>query len=73
VADYGAQAVVNSMLQKDFTDDGIVGEEDANALRDNDSMLDRVTSLSNQVLDWKLTKEQVRQCLTSMENVKQTR
>jgi 3'(2'), 5'-bisphosphate nucleotidase len=52
VADYAAQAVVNTILGAAFPQDGIVGEEDAHDLtrEENDMTLKKVVELANQVL-----------------------
>lgn len=52
MGDYAAQAVVNTMLQKAFPDDPIVGEEDADDLRgsSNATLRDRIVELANEAL-----------------------
>ncbi|KAJ3013046.1 hypothetical protein HKX48_005937 [Thoreauomyces humboldtii] len=51
VADYGAQAVVNAMLQRAFPDDPIVGEEDSAELRSQTETVEKVVRLANSVMD----------------------
>ncbi|TPX33222.1 3'(2'),5'-bisphosphate nucleotidase [Synchytrium microbalum] len=58
IADFGAQAVVNAILQKSFSYP-IVGEEDAADLRLDATLHAKVTELANSVLDVPLTSEQV--------------
>lgn len=50
VADFGAQAIVNAVLHQAFPDIPIVGEEDADALRQDSSVSDKVWSLVSDVL-----------------------
>lgn len=52
IADYGAQAVVNHLLSKDFPDDPIVGEESASALRepDNEEMTYKICNLVRETI-----------------------
>ncbi|KAI6122571.1 nucleotidase HAL2 [Pisolithus croceorrhizus] len=52
VADYSAQAVVNTILGRAFPADPIVGEEDANDLRreEADKLRNRIVELSNEAL-----------------------
>ena len=45
VADFGAQAIVNHVLHSMFPNDKIVGEEDAQDLRDNPVMKSQVVDL----------------------------
>ncbi|KAJ3168922.1 hypothetical protein HDU88_001249 [Geranomyces variabilis] len=59
IADYGAQAVVNSILHEAFPNDPIVGEEDSIELRDNAATLDKVVELANSVLDKALSSSAV--------------
>ncbi|KAJ3299432.1 hypothetical protein HK104_008938 [Borealophlyctis nickersoniae] len=59
VADFGAQAVVNSLLRSEFPDDPIVGEEDSKDLQANEKMRGLVVDLANSVLDTPLSTEQV--------------
>eukprot|EP00158_Paraphelidium_tribonemae_P002350 Partr_v1_DN25297_c0_g1_i2_m16530 putative nucleotidase len=47
IADFAAQAIVNSCLHSEFPDDPIVGEEDASDLRSNSDLLSRVTAAVN--------------------------
>ena len=63
VADYGAQAVVNSILQRHFSYP-IVGEEDASDLRKDPTLHAKVTELANSVLDKELSPDQL---LTSID------
>lgn len=42
VADFGAQAIIISAIKNSFPNDQIVGEEDAGALRENDSLASKV-------------------------------
>jgi 3'(2'), 5'-bisphosphate nucleotidase len=50
VADFSAQAVINTILSRAFPSDPIVGEEDADDLRDNETLLARVAELANDAL-----------------------
>ena len=52
VGDYAAQAVINTMLGHAFPDDPIVGEEDAEEIRDPSAtyIRERVVALANQTL-----------------------
>ncbi|KAI0074893.1 3(2),5-bisphosphate nucleotidase HAL2 [Panus rudis PR-1116 ss-1] len=52
VADYSAQAVINTILSRAYPDDPIVGEEDAADLRteSNTPLRDRIVSLANEAL-----------------------
>ncbi|KAI9097182.1 3',5'-bisphosphate nucleotidase [Phlyctochytrium arcticum] len=59
VADYGAQALVNSLLHKSFPDDPIVGEEDSTELRENTETLQHVTELCNTVAETKMTSDKI--------------
>jgi 3'(2'), 5'-bisphosphate nucleotidase len=59
VADYSAQAVINTILSNAFPEDPIVGEEDAKDLRDRGSekakvLRDRITELANEALSAEL-------------------
>ncbi|KAK7207906.1 hypothetical protein BZA70DRAFT_298387 [Myxozyma melibiosi] len=45
VADFGAQAVIIGALQKVFTEDPVVGEEDSSILRGDSALRERVWSL----------------------------
>ncbi|KAI9291547.1 3',5'-bisphosphate nucleotidase [Neoconidiobolus thromboides FSU 785] len=60
VADYSAQAVVNTLLTEYFPNDPIVGEEDSKDLKSSSGaeLLKKVTELANTVLDKKITSEQ---------------
>ncbi|KAJ3207719.1 hypothetical protein HDU67_007283 [Dinochytrium kinnereticum] len=51
IADFGAQAVVNSILHKHFPHDRIVGEEDADDLRKDAGMANQVLQLVNGVVE----------------------
>ncbi|TPX46193.1 3'(2'),5'-bisphosphate nucleotidase [Synchytrium endobioticum] len=66
VADYGAQAVVNSVLLRTFPLYPIVGEEDASDLHKDSSLLAKVTHLANSVLDDKVPLSQA-QVLTTID------
>lgn len=63
MADFSAQAIVNTYLTKAFPQDPIVGEEDAQDLRGESGRLlrEKVHSLTNGVLNdsEKLTEDQV--------------
>ena len=48
VADLGSQVVITSELLQSFPEDSVVGEEDANVLRDNEYLAQRVTGLVNE-------------------------
>jgi 3'(2'), 5'-bisphosphate nucleotidase len=54
VADYSAQALVNTILSRAFPDDPIVGEEDAADLRQNSDstavLRSRIVELANEAL-----------------------
>lgn len=52
VGDYSAQAVINAILSRTFPDDPIVGEEDANDLRQESAsaLRTRVVDLANSAL-----------------------
>jgi 3'(2'), 5'-bisphosphate nucleotidase len=50
IADFGSQALINAILQKEFPADPIVAEEDAQDLIDNPTLLDSVLNLSNSVV-----------------------
>ncbi|KAJ3303234.1 hypothetical protein HDV03_004061 [Kappamyces sp. JEL0829] len=50
VADFGAQALVNSILHKEFPADAIIGEEDSKDLQENDSLCSQVLEITNSVL-----------------------
>ena len=45
IGDYGAQALVNYAIKKNFPSDGIVGEEEANDLRDNKTLSSQIWEL----------------------------
>lgn len=57
VGDYSAQAVINAVLGRTFPDDPIVGEEDANDLRQASvsSLRTRIVELANGALAAPLT------------------
>lgn len=57
VADYSAQAVVNTILTRAFPTDPIVGEEDATDLRQEgaDILRNRIVDLANEALTANLT------------------
>ncbi|KAI8929875.1 hypothetical protein BC831DRAFT_441385 [Entophlyctis helioformis] len=59
IADYGAQAVVNTLLHNAFPNDPIVGEEDAADLRADAKLAAQVVDLANSVLPTPLSKDQV--------------
>ncbi|KAL1915565.1 uncharacterized protein VTP21DRAFT_6689 [Calcarisporiella thermophila] len=61
VADFGAQAVVNSILQQHFPGDPVVGEEDSKDLRGEAgrAMREKVLDLANSVLDAPLSEEKL--------------
>lgn len=61
VADYSAQAIINSLLMTSFPTDPIVGEEDAAHLRspEGSSLREMVVELSNSVLDAPLSSDQL--------------
>ncbi|KAJ3272166.1 hypothetical protein HDV01_005931 [Terramyces sp. JEL0728] len=59
VADFGAQAVVNSILHEAFPHDPIVGEEDSKDLRENQTLCDKVVELTNSVVDKPLSTKQI--------------
>lgn len=50
VADFSAQAVINTVLLHAFPSDPIVGEEDAADLHDNEALRSRVVELANDCL-----------------------
>ena len=50
MADFSAQAVINTILTHAFPADPIVGEEDAADLRTNAPLRERVTQLANDAL-----------------------
>lgn len=61
VADYSAQAVVNTILARAFPDDPIVGEEDAADLRkpspNTETLRRRIVELANEALTAPLTED----------------
>jgi 3'(2'), 5'-bisphosphate nucleotidase len=61
VADFSAQAVVNTILRREFPQDPIVGEEDAKDLRGAEAAVLRgkVVELANSGLDTPHTEDQV--------------
>ncbi|MCG9129325.1 3'(2'),5'-bisphosphate nucleotidase [Candidatus Poribacteria bacterium] len=62
IADFGSQAIICKEIENAFPEDIVVGEEDANSLRSNTDLLDRVVDnvrstvsdniLPRQVCDW---------------------
>lgn len=50
VADFGAQAIINAVIHQAFPEIPIVGEEDADALRQDKSVSDKVWALVSEVL-----------------------
>ncbi|TFY79242.1 hypothetical protein EWM64_g4771, partial [Hericium alpestre] len=54
VADFAAQAVVNTILAQAFPSDPIVGEEEAADLRVNPELCSRVVELANEALQGEL-------------------
>ena len=64
MADFSAQAIVNTCLEKHFPNDPIVGEEDSRDLQGDVGKVlrEKVYSLTNGVLDQneKLTEQQVK-------------
>ncbi|KAI8621045.1 hypothetical protein BC830DRAFT_1058606 [Chytriomyces sp. MP71] len=60
VADFGAQAIVNALLQRHFPQDAIVGEEDSKDLVADPVLRDRVLALVNGVHDTALVADEVR-------------
>jgi Inositol monophosphatase family len=50
IADYGAQAIVNAVLQSKFPLDPIVGEEDSHELRQNHELREKVWKLVSSTL-----------------------
>jgi 3'(2'), 5'-bisphosphate nucleotidase len=50
IADFAAQALIISAIRHAFPDDGLVGEEDASALRDDPALRDRVYDLVTSAL-----------------------
>ncbi|KAJ2775466.1 3'(2'),5'-bisphosphate nucleotidase [Coemansia nantahalensis] len=61
VADFGAQAVVNAILERHFPDDPIVGEEDSKDLRGEDgrALRDKVVDLVNAAVDQTMSADEV--------------
>lgn len=59
IADFGAQAVINYLINKEFPLDKIVGEEDAKDLVDNPSLCDKVLELTSKAIPEMQTKEQL--------------
>jgi 3'(2'), 5'-bisphosphate nucleotidase len=61
IADYGSQAIVNAVLRSAFPHDPVVGEEDADELRKNTELRDKVFKLVsdtlNDIPDSELSKE----------------
>ena len=62
VADFSAQAVVNTILMREFPNDPIVGEEDSKDLRapEGATLREKVIELANSVLPTPRTAEEVR-------------
>jgi 3'(2'), 5'-bisphosphate nucleotidase len=60
VADFGAQAIVNSIIHKHFPNDPIVGEEDSKDLQEDSVMRQKVLDLVNGVAESPLDADQVR-------------
>jgi len=50
IADYGSQAIVNAVLRSAFPKDPIVGEEDADELRNNPQLREKVWKLVSSTL-----------------------
>ncbi|KAG9284427.1 hypothetical protein G9A89_023684 [Geosiphon pyriformis] len=65
IADFSAQAVVNTVLQESFPDDLIVGEEDSEDLRSDSAttLRQKVLELTNSVLDSPLDEEKLLQTI----------
>ncbi|KAJ3313914.1 hypothetical protein HDU93_004807, partial [Gonapodya sp. JEL0774] len=61
IADYGSQAVVNVILEKNFPNDPVVGEEDAADLRveSGKDMKEKVVELANSVLETPLSDDAI--------------
>ncbi|KAI8873281.1 3(2),5-bisphosphate nucleotidase HAL2 [Ramicandelaber brevisporus] len=62
IADYGAQAVVNTLLKRAFPDDLMVGEEDADDLRqpNNAHLKDSISTLVREALnDGEITTDEI--------------
>ncbi len=55
IADYGSQAVICKAISKVFPNDTIVAEEDANSLKQNTSLLKRVTNYVNSTIGENVT------------------
>ncbi len=51
IADYGSQALICQVIKDAYADDVIVAEEDADSLRQNPTLAERVTNYVNQSLD----------------------
>ncbi|KAJ3186151.1 hypothetical protein HK101_009704 [Irineochytrium annulatum] len=59
IADFGAQALVNSYIRKHFPQDRIVGEEDAKDLREDSTMRGKVLDLVNTVAETPMASDQM--------------
>ncbi|KAJ3120901.1 hypothetical protein HK098_004136 [Nowakowskiella sp. JEL0407] len=59
VADFGAQAIVNHLLNEKFPDDPIIGEEDSKDLQENKSLSDKVLSLVRTVMGDEFSEDQM--------------
>lgn len=61
MADYTAQAIINTLIHKSYPKDPIVGEEDADHLRSNKGkeLLTRILELANLELGFDSTEQQV--------------
>ncbi|KAJ3409222.1 TFIIH complex serine/threonine-protein kinase subunit kin28 [Chytridiales sp. JEL 0842] len=59
IADFGAQAVVNSILHAHFPNDPIVGEEDSKDLQEDAVMRGKVLDLVNGVVETKMDADQM--------------
>ena len=60
IADYGSQAIVNAILRSAFPKDPIVGEEDAENLRNNPELREKVWKLVSSTLQ-ETSSEELRQ------------
>lgn len=63
VADFSAQAIVNSCLESAFPTDGVVGEEDGGDLLTDDKLMTECLQLVNDTMQNKFTKEQLVQVI----------
>ena len=59
IADFGAQAIVNQFINKEFPADPIVGEEDSKDLMENDGLCEKVLALTNSVSETPMSKQEV--------------